>query len=141
MTLEKFTSWIKQKFRTHEYDKRPFFSERDIWWCQFGQNIGNEENGKGDNFMRPVVVLKKFNRNICLVAPTSRQIKENKYYFMIEYNNQKYSVLISQIRTMDAKRFRKRIARLSKHELNQIKTEVAKTVLDQKIDLPEEVRD
>jgi mRNA interferase MazF len=117
------------------------FSERDIWWCSFGQNIGDEENGKGDNFMRPVVVLKKFNQNICLVAPTSTRLKDNKYYFEIEYNNQKYSVLMSQIRTMDAKRFRKRIARLSKHELNQINKELAVTILDQKIDLPKEVGD
>jgi hypothetical protein len=42
---------------------------------------------------------------------------------------------------MDAKRFRKRIARLSKHELNQINKELAVTILDQKIDLPKEVGD
>ena len=109
--FEKFQVWLKQKFKTQQYEKRPFFNEREIWWCSFGQNIGDEENGKGDNFMRPVVVLKKFNQNICLVAPTSTKLKDNKYYFEIEYNNQKYSVLLSQVRTMDTKRFRKRIAR------------------------------
>jgi mRNA-degrading endonuclease toxin of MazEF toxin-antitoxin module len=139
--LKKFKNWIQQKFRTHQYDKRPFYNQRDIWWCQFGQNVGDEENGKGDKFMRPVVVLKKFNQNICLVAPTSTKLKDNKYYFEIEYNNQKYSVLISQIRTMDTKRFRKRIARLSKFELNEIKKAISVTILDQKIDLQKEVRD
>ena len=139
--LEKFKQWIELKFKTHKYDKRPFFSEREVWWCQFGHNVGDEQNGAGDQFMRPVVVLKKFNHNICLIAPTSRQLKENKYYYQIEYNNQKYSVLISQIRVLDAKRFRKRIARLSKQELDQIKTKIATTILDQKIDLQKEVRD
>ncbi len=88
-----------------------------------------------------MIVLKKSNNNICLVVPTSTRLKDNKYYFEIEYNNQKYSSLISQIRTINAKRFRKRVARLSKHELNQIKNKIAKTILDQKIDLQMEVRD
>ncbi len=50
--LERFEKWLKQKFRTHKYDKSPFFNERDVWWSSFGQNVGDEENGKGENFMR-----------------------------------------------------------------------------------------
>lgn len=120
--LEKFNNWIKLKFNLHQRknNRPPFFNERDVWWCQFGQNVGDEENGKGDNFMRPVVVLKKFNRNICLVAPTSRQIKDNKYYFQLEYNNQAVSVLISHLRTVDTKRFKNKIARLSPQDFEKL---------------------
>jgi mRNA-degrading endonuclease toxin of MazEF toxin-antitoxin module len=139
--LDKFNKWIQLKINSNQRKQRPLFSERDVWWSSFGQNVGDEENGKGDNFMRPVVILKKFNQNICLVAPTSRKLKDNKYYFEIEYNSQKYSVLISQIRTIDAKRLRKRIARLSKHELKEIRKSIVTTVLGQKIDLQKEVGD
>jgi len=127
--LKIFKQWLKLKFHIHKYDKRPFFNEREIWWAQFGQNIGDEENGKGDQFLRPVIVLRKFNKNICLVAPTSTKVKDNKYYYKIRYNDKDYSVLISQIRIIDAKRFRKRIARLSKYELDCIKKEISKVIL------------
>jgi len=136
--IEQFTRWIKLKLKAHQRKQRPWFSERDIWRANLGQNIGDEENGKGSQFMRPVIVLKKFNQNICLIAPTSTQLKDNKHYFGIEYNDTRYPTLISQIRTIDAKRLRKRIARLSKFELHEIKKAVATIVLDQKFDLPKE---
>jgi mRNA-degrading endonuclease toxin of MazEF toxin-antitoxin module len=127
--LKTFTKWLKLKFHIHQYDKRPFFNEREVWWTQFGQNVGDEENGKGEQFLRPVIILRKFNKNICLVAPTSTKLKDNKYYYHIQYQGKKCSVLISQIRVIDAKRFRKRIARLSKHDLESIKKEISKVIL------------
>jgi mRNA interferase MazF len=57
----------------------PKFEEGQIWWCYLGENIGHEENGKGDKFLRPVVILKKFNHRIFYAIPTSTQNKNNKY--------------------------------------------------------------
>ncbi len=111
--LQDFLNWIKIKFQIHEHEKRPlYFNEREIWWCQFGQNIGNEQNGKGQNFMRPVLVIKKYNRNICLVVPLSSQIKENKYYFILTIKQKTQAFLISQMRTLDTKRFVKKMSDL-----------------------------
>jgi mRNA interferase MazF len=78
--------------------------------------------------MRPVLILKKFNKNICLVAPTSTKIKDNKYYFKIEYKQTQYSLLVSQIRVIDTKRFKKKIAQLSTKDLTLIKDYFAKTL-------------
>lgn len=125
-----FLNWIQQKFNLHQKDNNrpPFFNERDIWWCQFGQNIGDEENGKGDNFMRPVIIIKKFNQNLCLVAPTSTKLKDNKYYFEMEYNNKAISVLISHLRTIDTKRFKSKIARLSPQDFEKL-TKYIQTII------------
>lgn len=46
-----------------------------------GQNIGFEQNGKGDNFVRPVIILKKFNKNMFFGIPLSTQIKDGKFYY------------------------------------------------------------
>ena len=133
--LEKFKQWMKLKFEIHNKSQRPpFFNEREIWWCQFGQNIGDEQNGAGDQFMRPVLIIRKFNSHICLACPTSRQLKESKYYQEIEYNETKYSVLISQIRTIDVKRLKKKVARLSFKDFNKVKNSILINVFKQKID-------
>ena len=125
--LQDFLNWIKIKFQIHEHEKRPlYFNEREIWWCQFGQNIGNEQNGKGQNFMRPVLVIKKYNRNICLVVPLSSQIKENKYYFILTIKQKTQAFLISQMRTLDTKRFVKKMSELTKQEFQEVKNYIQK---------------
>ena len=34
------------------------FKEREIWWIAVGRNVGEESNGKGNRFSRPVIVFK-----------------------------------------------------------------------------------
>lgn len=133
---ETFSNWILQKFNLHrqENNRPPFFKERDIWWCQFGQNIGNEENGKGSNFMRPVIVVRKYNQNIALVLPTSTKIKDNQYYYKINYKNTGYSVLLSQSRTIDTKRLKNKIADLPTNDFKKLQTAFVENILRQKID-------
>ena len=82
--LERFTNWLKLKFQIHNKTSRPSFKEKEIWWSNFGQNVGDEENGKGEFFMRPVLVIKKFNSHLALVVPTSRQLKDNPFYIQIK---------------------------------------------------------
>jgi mRNA interferase MazF len=131
--IKNFVDWLKLKSDIHSYEKRPpYFNEGEIWWCQLGENIGDEENGKGSNFLRPVIVITKFNKNICLVVPTSTKIKDNQYYYPISYKDQNYSALVSQIRTVDTKRFKKKIAQLSAPDLQNIRQYLAKILLKQK---------
>lgn len=119
--IKKFQEWFAIKKQIDTSSDRPLFNEGQIWWCQIGENVGDEENGKGSNFMRPVIVIKKFNRNICLVVPTSSKLKDNRYYFPIHYKDGDYSALVSQIKVIDSKRFRKRITQLSNNDLTEIK--------------------
>ena len=56
--FQAFQDWIKIKFGIHNKTTRPSFKEKEIWWCNLGQNIGDEENGKGEFFMRPVWLSK-----------------------------------------------------------------------------------
>lgn len=62
--IKKFQGWFTIKEQIDTSQDRPLFNEGQIWWCQIGENVGDEENGEGSNFMRPVIVIKKFNRNM-----------------------------------------------------------------------------
>jgi mRNA interferase MazF len=48
------------------------FKEREIWWAALGVNIGTEIDGKGENFERPIIIIKKFNKEQMLAVPLSR---------------------------------------------------------------------
>ena len=76
-----FQKWHSQKRHIENERPRVFFKEREIWFCHLGENVGFEQDGRGDEFLRPIVVLKKF-------------------------NNEKSVAILSQIRLVDAKRLK-----------------------------------
>ena len=56
-----FKGWHKDKEIIHNEKPRVFFHEREIWFTYLGVNIGFEQDGQGDKFLRPVIILRKFN--------------------------------------------------------------------------------
>lgn len=61
--IELLKTWGILKSRLSQKDKHILFKEGQIWWCHLGMNLGEEEYGKGPNFTRPVLILKKFSKN------------------------------------------------------------------------------
>ena len=64
-----FDRWNEKKKKLNDNEISFGFRERDIFNIKMGQNIGHEEKGKGDDFIRPVIVFKKFNRHIFFGIP------------------------------------------------------------------------
>jgi mRNA interferase MazF len=122
-----FDGWIEKKKESH-YRKTPppLFKERDIWWVSIGVNVGFEEDGKHDKFIRPVLVLKKFNNELFLGIPMSTKIKDNRYYVKVTVKNQTVSILISQIRVFSAKRMQDKLAEIDTGDFERAKKEVVK---------------
>lgn len=116
-----FHSWHNTKSKIHQDYQRPNFSERDVWSCQLGINVGYEQDGKGKDFLRPVVVLRKFNKSVFLGVPLTHTQKHNQYYFHFEFQNSSSAAILSQVRLFDAKRLTYRIGRLEHKDFNQLK--------------------
>jgi mRNA interferase MazF len=119
-----FDSWNIQKKETHAAHARPLFKEREVWWCNLGANVGDEQDGKGPNFTRPLLVPKKFNRNIFLGVPLSTQLKDKPYYYRFHFKNREQSLLLSQIRLLDAKRLRDKMGELPNLEFQKIRERI-----------------
>lgn len=116
-----FTEWHKKKTEVHQAENRVFFHEREIWWCRIGLNIGYEQDGKGDNFARPVIIFKKFNNEVCWIIPLSTKIKKGKFYTPIDLGDEKERVaIISQLRLIDAKRLYQKINVLSNENYKKV---------------------
>jgi len=124
--VKDFDQWNIQKKQAHAISQRPMFKEREVWWCSLGLNVGDEQDGKGDAFTRPVLVFKKFNRNVFVGIPLSTQLKENRFYHHIHFSGIDQSLLLSQIRLMDAKRLRDKMGDLPSHEMQNIKEKLGK---------------
>jgi len=118
--MKDFDSWNEQKKILNSSSQPPTFKEREIWWCCLGVNIGHEQDGKGISSHRPVLVIKKFNRQILWAVPLSTQIKENPHYHYFNFMDKEQCALLTQMRLIDARRFYKKMGRLSENEFKDI---------------------
>ena len=123
-----FDKWnIEKKTLNSNEGYSPFYRERQIRWCKLGVNVGFEQDGTGGEFSRPVLVLKGFNRSVCLVVPLTTSTKDNLYNIPIgEIDGKNASVIISQIRLIDTKRLYKHIGTLDKITFQKIKNTIKK---------------
>ena len=105
--MKNFDEWNTKKkivnFTEHAF--RIFFREREVWWCHLGVNVGFEQDEKGEDFRRPILILKKFSENSIWGVPLSTTTKRGAYYMPIGHVNGEDAVaLISQIRFIDTRR-------------------------------------
>jgi mRNA interferase MazF len=124
-----FVKWTKIKIRTHLESRKVYPKTKEVWWINIGQNIGSEINGKNDNFERPAVVIKKFNKLCILVAPISSKVKEGKY--LIKFTNSSGGdnvVNMSQIRSISDKRFIRKIGVIDSNVFNEIRDNLIKFI-------------
>ena len=108
---------LKQKL---EKRKQLQFNERDVFFISMGQNIGFEQYGKGEEFLRPVVVVKKFNKHLFLGIPLSSKIKNGFFFHTIHFKERENSALLLQSKTFDSKRIKYKLATLSQNEFKKL---------------------
>lgn len=122
MTNKNFKDWFIEKDDLHENKVRAFFHEREIWFSSIGLNIGFEQDGKHEKFLRPVIVVKKFNNEVCWAIPTTKKTKKGKHYFPFEYKGGEFTTaILSQLRLIDSKRLDYKIGFIKKSDFIKMK--------------------
>ena len=119
--MKDFDNWNKIKKDTDDKKVLPLFSEREIWWCALGINIGSEEDGKGKNYLRPVLILRKFNRSIFYGLPITSKDKNDIFHISINSGKIKGSLILSQMRLIDAKRLSYLLGKITETEMVDVK--------------------
>jgi len=99
------------------------FKQRDIFWVHIGHNLGYETFGKGEDFLRPVLVFKKFSRNTFLGIPLTTSIKDDifHYKFIIKKNNKINYASLSQIKIFDVSRMHDKLDKMNVDDFNKLK--------------------
>ncbi len=119
-----FDTWNAKKKSVHNRTQIFFFREREIWWCFFGVNVGFEHDGKGEQSVRPVLILKKFSPDVFVGVPLSTTKKKGRYYFKFSFLGDESTALLSQLRLLDAKRLADKMGSIPEDVHEKIRQEV-----------------
>lgn len=128
-SMEKnYQTWTPLKVTLNNADEpRLFFHEREAWYCHLGENIGSEQDGCDDRFLRPVVIIRKFNNEIFWGVPLTRTQKDLPFYFAFTLQSdtgvhiEKSTAILSQVRLIDAKWLRRMIGYISEGDIVLLK--------------------
>ncbi|MDR3125943.1 MAG: type II toxin-antitoxin system PemK/MazF family toxin [Candidatus Nomurabacteria bacterium] len=126
-----YRKWTPVKIAINSSNSAPDgYNEREVWFCSVGENVGFEEDGKGEKFIRPVLILKIYNQFFCHVVPLSTTEKRNRFYYAFDGGTGKISVaLLTQSRAVSSSRLHRKIGKICKEDFVKIKTQI-KELLD-----------
>lgn len=129
---DNYDKWNEIKKEINEEVKYRNFKEREIFYLKMGENIGFEQNGKGNNFVRPIIILKKFNKDMFFGIPLSSQIKNGIFYYKFEFiKNNHISTniaLLSQLKLYSSKRLLNKIGMINKDDFSEIKLKLKELI-------------
>lgn len=116
-----FDKWNVKKKHAELEDKR-LYTIREIWWCKLGVNIGFEQDGSGEEFLRPCVIIRGFGPRVCMIIPLTTSLNKHPLRIPIgEVDTKPASALLSQIRTIDTRRLVEKIGFLDKEKFEELR--------------------
>lgn len=119
--MKNFDKWNEVKKRTEQKEDTAYFREREIYWANIGENIGYEQNGKGEDFMRPLLVFRKYSNKLFCGIPLSTTIREGSFFFNFQFlEERESSALLVQAKTFDVKRLDRKIGMIGKDDLKRL---------------------
>lgn len=121
-----YSDWLPVKAEIHNSGSAPAgYNEREVWFCSIGENIGFEEDGKGEKFIRPVLIMKIYNQFFCHIVPLSTTEKRGKFYFAFDGGTGQTSVaLLSQSRAISSARLHRKIGVMSEEDFIEVKQQI-----------------
>lgn len=121
-----FDRWNKEKKRTHSENPR-LYTVREVWWCRLGVNVGTEQDGSGNLFLRPVVIVRGFGPDTCLVVPLTTSLREHPLRIPVgAVQGKEAAALLSQLRVVDTRRLVEKVGFLDKVVFVRIRKAVRK---------------
>jgi mRNA interferase MazF len=124
---KKFDEWNIDKKAIQKNGLNKLYGVREVWWCALGINIGFEQDGTGESYERPILIMKGFSKQVCLVVPLTTSVKKNPYHISIgKIDGRDAFAIFSQLRLIDTKRLINKVAVVDKVLFEIIK----KTVKD-----------
>ena len=118
---------LKKAIQSEISEPDYFPQEGEVWMSSIGKNIGYEQNGSGDNFSRPLLVVKRFNNHMFWCIPLSTKQKKFDFYFnFTDPNNEKVSVILAQMKLVSVKRLKRKLYAIPQNILAEIKEKLKK---------------
>lgn len=129
--INELVIWFKLKTWLIFIQKEiPYFYEREIWFIQMWKNVWFEQDWKWENFLRPVIILKKFWKETFIWIPLTSKYKIGNYYlkFNIENTTKVNFAILSQIKNYSSKRLVSKLWNISKEDFIELKEKTIKLI-------------
>lgn len=117
---KRFDEWNDRKKKLHQDVQRPYFHEREIWFCSLGVNVGFEQDGASGTFMRPILVFKRFNKQVFWGIPLTRTSKRGEHYFPFIMKGGSSTAILSQLRLIDAYRLSYKVGTMTVSDFSKL---------------------
>lgn len=106
---KEFDKWNQVKKKTNTEEPR-LYTVREIWWCRLGVNIGTEQDGSGEFFLRPAIILRGFGSGACLIVPLTASVREHPLRVSVgNVDGRMARANLSQLRIIDTRRLVEKI--------------------------------
>jgi mRNA interferase MazF len=125
--MKDFDSWneLKKKIEAEKNDPKKFPKEGEVWMSNLGRNIGFEQNGSGDNFSRPLLIVKKFNNHMFWAVSLSTKQKSFDFYFnYTDPSSQKVSAILAQMKLVSVKRLKRKLYEIPNELFDEMKQKI-----------------
>jgi mRNA-degrading endonuclease toxin of MazEF toxin-antitoxin module len=117
-----FDRWNRKKKLINQKSERPLFNEREIWMCVLGINVGSEQDGSGSEFLRPIMIIKKFDDRTLWSVPLSKKRKTGNYFYSFSFRKDIISTaVLLQLRLVDSFRLEYKLGTASEKDFQKIK--------------------
>lgn len=131
--MQEYDKWNEVKKETIQNKRKLGIKVREIFWVKIGQNIGDEEYGKGEMFSRPVIVVRQLTSDLFLGVPLTSTLKDDDYFHQFEFNSKKCivknSAMILQLRTFSKKRITDKIGKVNMEDFKKIQDKITRMII------------
>ncbi len=128
-----FDKWNEIKKDTQKAKRKLGIKSREIYWVKIGQNIGDEEYGKGKTFSRPVLVVRQLTSDLFIGIPLTSTIRNDNYFYSFNFQTKKgiveNSAMILQVRAFSKKRITSKLGKMSVDDFNKIKNKLTDVII------------
>ncbi|WP_439372676.1 type II toxin-antitoxin system PemK/MazF family toxin [Bradyrhizobium sp. DASA03120] len=109
-----FDAWNELKKKTDAEQPR-LYTVREVWWCRLGVNVGTEQDGRGEWYVRPCVILRGFGPDACLVVPLTTSTRDHPLRISVgSVDGREARANLSQLRVVDTRRLERKVCFLDK---------------------------
>ena len=125
-----YDKWNEVKKQLAIKEKNLAFKNREVFWMKVGHNVGFETDGKGDEFLRPVLILRKFSKDSFLGIPLTTSNKDDAFHyrFVLNSNNKINYATLSQVKLFDAKRIHTKLGKISVDDFEKLNEKLKKLI-------------
>ncbi|MEK7629714.1 MAG: type II toxin-antitoxin system PemK/MazF family toxin [Patescibacteria group bacterium] len=123
-----FDGWNERKKSIDRSNSLADFHEREIWWCSIGINVGSEQHSQTNDFSRPILVVKKFTRDVFWGIPLTTKTKDLDFRARFNLGGVENDLLILQMRVYDRKRLIRKIGTIPKNDFTKL-TDIIRNLL------------